>query len=359
MQWYYAKDGTQFGPVDDTEFRRLARSGEIAAEDLVWNSTMGEEWKPASSFGFLFFPPVDLQPPSIPSEAESSDASQSDGTTPNRYLTARARASLKGHWGMAVMVMIVFLALTLLIAGPEISLTLPAKLHAQQEQREAIVAAQQHHQSITHLVPPKIVLPLGTRIVSYGLQFLQYLLAGPFAVGLCFFFLNIANRSEAKITDVFKGFTFFWKAVGTYFLMGLLILAWALLFALPAIAFLIWNKIDIFHGEYPHSPIFVLLCIAGIITLSVKILSYAMTFFVIADEPTVGPLQAIKKSTIMMAGRKWKYICLQLRFIGWWLLSLLTCYIGLLWLIPYITTAKAHFYLDVKGRASLAESSAL
>ena len=78
-----------------------------------------------------------------------------------------------------------------------------------------------------------------------------------------------------------------------------------------------------------------------------------MTFFVLADDPTIGPLQAIKKSTVMMSGKKWKYICLQLRFIGWGILSVLTCDIGFLWLIPYITTAKAHFYLDVKDRASL------
>ena len=353
MQWYYSRNDAPCGPVDDTQLKRLIRAGEISGETLVWNSTMGEEWKPASSFGFLFFHPVDLQPPSIPSEVESASATPSDGTTPNRYLVSRARASLKGRWGMAVLVMIIFFVPTLLIVGALLGLQLPAIVHDIQTQVAATEAAQQNHQTIAHLAPPQLILPLGTRIVSYGLQFLQYLIAAPFAVGLCFFFLKIAKHSETKISDIFHGFTLFWKAVGAYFLVLLLMLFWGLLFMLPAIAFLIWNKIDVFQGEHTDSPVFVLLFIAAIILMIVKMLSYAMTFFVLADDPSVGPLQAIRKSTAMMAGRKWKYIALQLRFIGWGILSLLTCYIGLLWLIPYMTTAQTHFYLDVKDRAAL------
>ena len=36
-------------------------------------------------------------------------------------------------------------------------------------------------------------------------------------------------------------------------------------------------------------------------------------------------------------------------FIGWFLLSFLTLGIGLLWLIPYVETAQAAFYEDVKA----------
>lgn len=359
MQWYYSKNDTPSGPVDDAEFRRLAQSGEITKETLVWNATMGDQWQPASSFSFLFFAPVDLQPPAILNESESASGPQGDGTTPNRYLVSRARASLSGKWGMAVLTMILYSILTFVIGGAQMGLEHPARVHAQQAQIAAMAAAQQHHQTITlskiitQILYPKLDLPLGTRIASDGLQFLQYLLAGPFAVGLCFFLLNIAHRSEAKITDIFKGFSLFWKAVGAYFLLLLIMFFWALLFMLPAIGFLIWKKIDIFHEQYPNSPVFVLLCIAAIILLMIQWLSYTMTFFVLADDPTTGPLQAIRKSTAMMSCRKWKYICLQLRFLGWWFLSLFTCNIGLLWLIPYIKTAEAHFYLDVKDRAAL------
>jgi len=246
---------------------------------------------------------------------------------------------------MAVLAMMIYMAVFIVFGALNGLISTSAQV-------PAIQLANQPIQTITPIDHPKIILPLGIRIASYGLQLLQQLLAAPFTVGFCIFFLKIAHRSGAKTTDIFKGFSLFWKAVGACFLVLLLMFFWGLLFMLPAMLFLIWKKIDVFHGAHPNSPIFVLLCIAGIILLIVKMLSYAMTFFVIADDPTVGPLQAIRKSTTMMSGRKWKYICLQLRFIGWGILSLLTCGIGFFWLVPYLQTATAHFYLDVKDRAS-------
>ena len=73
-----------------------------------------------------------------------------------------------------------------------------------------------------------------------------------------------------------------------------------------------------------------------------------MTFYIIADEPTIGASAALDKSRKMMDGYKWKYVCLQFRFFGWALLCLLTLGIGYLWLIPYMYISMAKFYDDVK-----------
>ena len=56
MQWFYIRDGQRIGPVEDGELFRLAREGQLGAGDLVWNPTMGQEWKPASSIPALFAP---------------------------------------------------------------------------------------------------------------------------------------------------------------------------------------------------------------------------------------------------------------------------------------------------------------
>ena len=66
MEWYYAKNGSQFGPVDDEELHRLAREGGILPEDLVWNASMGNQWITASSIETLF--PRPATPPPIPNE---------------------------------------------------------------------------------------------------------------------------------------------------------------------------------------------------------------------------------------------------------------------------------------------------
>jgi hypothetical protein len=36
MNWFYAKDGQQVGPVDFSEIQRLAAEGQIKPDDLVW-----------------------------------------------------------------------------------------------------------------------------------------------------------------------------------------------------------------------------------------------------------------------------------------------------------------------------------
>lgn len=48
MQWYYSKNGTQLGPVAETELIAKLASREVLSTDLVWKDGMGN-WLPASS----------------------------------------------------------------------------------------------------------------------------------------------------------------------------------------------------------------------------------------------------------------------------------------------------------------------
>ena len=88
-----------------------------------------------------------------------------------------------------------------------------------------------------------------------------------------------------------------------------------------------------------------LLIIPGIIAA----ISYSQTFFILADDNTLRPSEAIDKSKKMMDGYKLKYFYLCLRFLGLALLCVLTLGIGFLWLIPYMYVTCAKFYEDVKG----------
>ena len=151
------------------------------------------------------------------------------------------------------------------------------------------------------------VLPL-TGIVSL-------ILAGPMFLGITIFSLSLARNQDARIEQIFNGFYNFGKALGAYLLMLVFILLWSVLLVIPGI---------------------------------IAALSYSMTFYIIADDPSVGAMEAIDKSKIMMAGYKWKYFCLMLRFLGWALLCILTLGIGFLWLMPYMQVSVAKFYDDVK-----------
>jgi hypothetical protein len=47
-EWHYAKGGQKHGPLSFEEIRRLAGSGELAPDDLVWTDGM-DQWAPARS----------------------------------------------------------------------------------------------------------------------------------------------------------------------------------------------------------------------------------------------------------------------------------------------------------------------
>lgn len=83
-----------------------------------------------------------------------------------------------------------------------------------------------------------------------------------------------------------------------------------------------------------------LLVVPGLI----KSYSYAMTPFVLADDPNISYNAAIDRSCALMDGHKLDLFLLDLSFIGWILLSLLTCGIGFLWLIPYMQASHALYY---------------
>lgn len=87
-----------------------------------------------------------------------------------------------------------------------------------------------------------------------------------------------------------------------------------------------------------------LLIIPGI----VKACSYAMTPYILYDNPKLQGNAAIELSMRMMRGHKMKLCVLYLSFIGWFLLCILTLGIGFLWLKPYVQASKAAFYEDVK-----------
>lgn len=146
---------------------------------------------------------------------------------------------------------------------------------------------------------------------------------GPISLGLAILFLSLVRSGEAKLDRIFEGFNRFKVALLTYLLMVLYIVLWALLLIVPGI---------------------------------IAALSYAMTFFILADEPDVTASEALEKSKKLMDGHKLKLFYLGCRFIGWALLCVLTLGIGFLWLFPYMYASMTLFYEDIKQQGSGAQA---
>ena len=76
---------------------------------------------------------------------------------------------------------------------------------------------------------------------------------------------------------------------------------------------------------------------------------FALTFYFLADDPEMGGIEALKASTHAMKGHIWQYLMLELSFVPLFFLSILTLYIGLLWLVPYMQFSETAFYMYVTG----------
>lgn len=95
---------------------------------------------------------------------------------------------------------------------------------------------------------------------------------------------------------------------------------------------------------------FLRLIIPGII----KSFSYAMTPYIAVDHPDWTATQCITESRRIMYGNKWRYFCLNISFIGWYLLLIPAAFVpcgsfAQLFLQPYVQTACAAFYEDIKN----------
>ena len=159
---------------------------------------------------------------------------------------------------------------------------------------------------------------MGVQIIPEAGGIVSFVISGPMMVGLLGFCLSISRKQEVNLAQVFDGFSKFLVSFAAYALQLIFVLLWALLLIVPGI---------------------------------IAAISYSMTYFIIAENESIGPLQAITRSKEMMRGNKWKFVCLNLRLFGWAILCVVTCGLGFLWLFPYLYISFAQFYDDIKPTA--------
>ncbi|HEY9160696.1 MAG TPA: DUF975 family protein [Desulfomonilia bacterium] len=146
------------------------------------------------------------------------------------------------------------------------------------------------------------------------------LISGPMILGFYLFFLPYVKGETPRIAVIFDGFKSFLDSFVAYLVALIFIFLWSLLLIVPGI---------------------------------IAAISYSMMFLIMAENPGMDGMSSIRKSKEMMNGYKWKYFCLMCRFIGWFLLCIITCGIAGIWVGPYWVTSKVLFYEDIKKEKAL------
>ena len=154
-------------------------------------------------------------------------------------------------------------------------------------------------------------------IVIMVSSFVAWLIAPVIAMGMTMIYLALTKGQDPKVENVFKGFNIFGKAWFLSFLMELFIMLWAMLFVIPGI---------------------------------IKGYAYSMAPYILADNPTMTAREALNESKRITNGAKMDLFILELSFIGWALLGVVTFGIALIYVVPYMNATRANVYQNLKAR---------
>ena len=209
----------------------------------------------------------------------------------NSELRAQARERLEGQWGT-------FVLMTFLMLVIQTILQIPGYIG-----------------SLLEILSPENVL---ASLSFSNISNILSLLALPLSWGLTVSLLRNHREESVDLENLFDGFRGgrYTRVFCALFLVNLFTFLWTLLLIIPGI---------------------------------MKAFSYALTPYILLDEPELTAKQAIARSCEIMQGRRWKLFCLYLSFIGWGILSILTFGIGFLWLAPYMNASIAAFYEDARA----------
>ncbi len=151
------------------------------------------------------------------------------------------------------------------------------------------------------------LIPLGSIALS--------IITPAFTLSIIRVYINVVKGEYPKASDAFCGFDDFWSAFKVNFLVGLFTFLWSLLFVIPGI---------------------------------IKTFSYSMSTYILAENKGKPALECINESKAMTEGHKMDLFVLELSFLGWALLCVITLGIAGIWVVPYMNATYVNAYNSLK-----------
>lgn len=249
----------------------------------------------------------------------------------------RAKEALRGHWGAAVVIVLISTLLSSLASYasfkglfPQITLS-DYFLNSSKYAAELFMSGN----------PMEQISPEQALIASLITLAMGILINGIYQLAMTMWFLGLAQgRDESTLGDFFGHFSEGLPAALLYIWMQLWILIWMVPgVAITAIGTAAGMDFLVFLG--------ILVMLAAAIY---KTLHYSFCFYALADEPSIGPRQALNASKTVMKGHFGQVILLYLSFLGWMILMSIIPLFAL-YVTPYLVTTVANAWLTLRDRA--------
>ena len=151
--------------------------------------------------------------------------------------------------------------------------------------------------------------------IAILIPIISLVITGPLAIGQSRFFINLANRENPKFSDLWFGFNNILRSIGVTLLVGVAVCIGTILFIIPGI---------------------------------IVSFMYSQVYYIMAENPDISVLDCLRESARIMKGHKMELFILELSFLGWIILTALTCGIAGLYVLPYYSATLANFYLKIK-----------
>lgn len=229
---------------------------------------------------------------------------------------AMARNSLKGNWGKSVLVYFVAYLLGASGAIKEVKLEGYVSVGSYTTDYSSIF----NYNLFTILA--MVLAPFAIIAAIYAI--FTFVFGASVQLGQNNYFINLqVNPQQAQISNLFERMDIFLQALWLRVVMYFFIFAWTLLLFVPGI---------------------------------IAAYRYSMAPYIMAQNPGIGALEAINISKQMMNGNKGRLFCLDMSFIGWFLLGSVTFGIALLFVYPYTQAARASFYLNLNANYQMTQN---
>ena len=179
-----------------------------------------------------------------------------------------------------------------------------------------------------------------------GILFIVLVLSDVLFVGFFGAYGKIYRDEDVGVGEIFSGYRHFGRNWLSILWMSFMIFVW--MFLMWIILFVAY--IAVYHTGFVF--IYFLLIPAMWIFLFAKAFSYSVIWDVLHQSAKLSPIQALRASVKITKGHLWSMFVMQLSFIGWYILGILT--LGILLIVfvtPYINTSVAGHYVEMRKKA--------
>ena len=217
-----------------------------------------------------------------------------------------ARENLRGRWFPAIVVG--FLGGLL---GAVMDVSYSTEIFTQTSTSNTDLVDQLKNAGVYDTVLP-VFMGIGITVLVMAL--IHIVIGGAVTLGYAQFFLNVTDDNDPSVGNLFSHIRRLWEGFCMQFFRGMMVMLWSILFVIP-----------------------------GYIALY----RYAMTPYIMAENENLSVMEAITESKRIMMGNKWRLFCLDVSFLGWYLVGILTLGIGFFWITPYTEATRAAFYREI------------